>query len=112
MSISCSLRRTVATPCTSNSTRSTRSWAFDVDKRQPLTSALRFIALGRDALAAPAGEEDNEPTGVYVSNGSTRKDQLLGTGKSLDEARAFFTMQHGQNDVFEILRKDMIIAKE
>ena len=87
-------------------------WAFDVDKRQPLASAVRFIALGRDALAAPDGEEDNEPTGVFVANGSPRKQELLGTRKSLDEARAFFTMQHGQNDVFEILRKDMIIAKK
>ena len=41
-------------------------WAFDVDRRQPLASALRFIALGRDALAAPEGEEDNEPTGLFV----------------------------------------------
>lgn len=87
-------------------------WAFDVDRRQPLASALRFIALGRDALAAPEGEEDNEPTGLFVSNGSTRKEELLGTRKSLDEARAFFTMQHGQNDLFEILRKDMIVAKK
>ena len=77
-----------------------------------LLDALRFIALGRDALAAPEGEEDNEPTGLFVSNGSTRKEELLGTRKSLDEARAFFTMQHGQNDLFEILRKDMIVAKK
>ena len=28
-------------------------WASDVDRRQPLASAVRFIALGRDALAAP-----------------------------------------------------------
>ena len=62
-------------------------WAFDVDRRQPLASALRFIALGRDALAAPEGEEDNEPTGLVVSNGSTRKEDLLGTRKSLDGAR-------------------------
>jgi secreted PhoX family phosphatase len=75
-------------------------WAFDVDRRQPLASAVRFIALGRDALAAPEGEEDNEPTGLFVANGSTRK--------SLDDARGFFTMQHGQNSVFEILRKDVI----
>ena len=88
-------------------------WAFDVDRRQPLASALRFIALGRDVVAAPAGEEDNEPTGVFVSNGSTRKEALLGTKKSLDEARAFFTMQHGENKVFEILRKDdVIVAKK
>jgi hypothetical protein len=87
-------------------------WAFDVDKRQPLPSARRFIALGRDALAAPDGEEDNEPTGLFVANGSPRKEEVLGTRKSLDEARAFFTMQHGRNDVFEILRKDMIVAKK
>jgi hypothetical protein len=87
-------------------------WVFDVDKRQPLAGALRFIALGRDALAAPDGEEDNEPTGLFVSNGSPRKDELLGTRKSLDGARAFFTMQHGRNDLFEILRKDVIVAKK
>jgi len=87
-------------------------WAFDVDKRQALASAIRFIALGRDALAAPANAEDNEPTGLFVSNGSPRKEELLGTRKSLDDARAFFTMQHGQNQLFEILRKDMIVAKK
>ena len=87
-------------------------WAFDVDKRQPLVAALRFIALGRDALAAPDGEEDNEPTGLFISNGSPRKEELLGTRKSLDAARAFFTMQHGRNDLFEILRKDVIVAKK
>jgi len=87
-------------------------WAFDVDKRQPLPSAVRFIALGRDVLAAADGEEDNEPTGLFVSNGSARQQDMLGTRKSLDEARGFFTMQHGQNDVFEILRKDMIVAKK
>jgi hypothetical protein len=67
-------------------------WAFDVDRRQPLVSAVRF-ALGRDALAAPEGEEDNEPTGLFVANGSTRKAELVGTRKSLDDARGFFTMQ-------------------
>jgi hypothetical protein len=87
-------------------------WAFDVDKRQPLVSAVRFIALGRDAVAAPAGAEDNEPTGVFVSKGSTRKEELLGTRKSLDGARAFFTMQHGLNQVFEILRKDTLLANK
>lgn len=80
-------------------------WAFDVDRRQPLASAVRFIALGRDALAAPEGEEDNEPTGLFVANGSTRREELVGTRKSLDDARGFFTMQHGQNSAFEILRK-------
>ena len=47
-----------------------------------------------------------------MANGSPRKEEVLGTRKSLDEARAFFTMQHGRNDVFEILRKDMIVAKK
>ena len=87
-------------------------WAFEVDKRQALASAVRFIALGRDALAALDGAEDNEPTGMFVSSGSTRKDELLGTRQSLDGARGCFTMQHGQNNLFEILRKDMLVAKK
>jgi len=53
-----------------------------------------------------AGAEDNEPTGVFVSNGSPRKDDLLGTEDSLDGARGFFTQQHGQNTVFEFKKID------
>src|SRR5262245_54562681 len=74
-------------------------WAFDVRNGR----TLRFIALGRDLVASPPGAEDNEPTGVYVSSGSTRRDGLLGTEESLDDARGFFTQQHGDNNVFEIL---------
>ena len=38
---------------------------------------------------------------MFVSNGGIEKDQLLGTEESLDNARGFFTMQHGENDTFE-----------
>ena len=57
-------------------------WAFNVNSGK----AIRFIALGRDATSIAHGE-DNEPTGIYVSNGSSQKDGLLGTEDSLDEAR-------------------------
>jgi hypothetical protein len=78
-------------------------WAFDVRGKNP--HPLRFIALGRDPLSAPVGFEDNEPTGVYVSNGSTEVSELLGTEQSLDgRARGFFTQQHGENNVFEFFR--------
>ena len=75
-------------------------WAFDVKNGH----ALRFIALGRDLSAAGSGAEDNEPTGIYVSSGSSRKEGLLGTEESLEDARGFFTKQHGDNTVFEIIR--------
>ena len=71
-------------------------WAYDVETGK----VLRFIALGRDAAAINQGE-DNEPTGVFMSNGSTRKEALLGTEESLDDARGFFTQQHGDNNVYE-----------
>jgi hypothetical protein len=74
-------------------------WAFNVNDGK----ATRFIALGRDATSIARGE-DNEPTGVYVSNGSIRKDELLGTEDSLDDARGFFTQQHGDNNTYEIFR--------
>jgi hypothetical protein len=78
-------------------------WAFDV--RDEKSDPVRFIALGRDSLAAPVGVEDNEPTGLYVSNGSTEASELLGTEESLDgRARGFFTQQHGENQVFEFFR--------
>ena len=72
-------------------------WAYDVKTGK----VVRFIALGRDA-AAIAQVEDNEPTGVFVSNGSARKEALLGTEESLENARGFFTQQHGDNNVFEL----------
>ena len=65
--------------------------------------AIRFIALGRDATSIAHGE-DNEPTGIYVSNGSSQKDGLLGTEDSLDEAREFFTQQHGDDNAYEFFR--------
>jgi secreted PhoX family phosphatase len=75
-------------------------WAFDVKTGK----AVRFIALGRDASSAAAGNDDNEPTGVFVSSGSAREEELLGTEDSLDDARGFFTQQHGDCNVFEFFR--------
>src|SRR5215510_3314092 len=78
-------------------------WAFDVRSTNP--TPLRFIALGRDPSASGPGQEDNEPTGVHVSNGSTTKSELLGTTDALEEnARGFFTQQHGDNTVYEFVR--------
>jgi len=78
-------------------------WAFDV--RSTNSKPLRFIALGRDVSASPNGAEDNEPTGVFVSNGSTKASELLGTEEGIEEnARGFFTQQHGDNNVFEFFR--------
>jgi hypothetical protein len=106
-------------------------WAFDVVDfdRKP----RRLIALGRDAVSAPPGEEDNEPTGLHASNGSSSEFDVLGTHDPSDDAhrlsmgphrpdydpgwffllnhnrippaRWFVTQQHGLNQVFEIVRK-------
>lgn len=74
-------------------------WAFDVRNGK----AIRFLALGRDATSIAHGE-DNEPTGVYVSNGGIEKGQLLGTQESIENPRGFFTMQHGDNNTYEFVR--------
>jgi Bacterial protein of unknown function (DUF839) len=77
-------------------------WAFDVTKKN--VQAARLIALGRDAEAAPAGEEDNEPTGLHFSDGAASVEGLIGT-KPVDpgESRLFVTQQHGENAVWEVL---------
>jgi hypothetical protein len=72
-------------------------WALDVED----PSAIRFIALGRDATSIAHGE-DNEPTGVYVSNGRTQESGLLGTKNSIANPRGFFTQQHGDNNTYEM----------
>jgi hypothetical protein len=78
-------------------------WAFDV--RNKNAAPIRFIALGRDASASGPGQEDNEPTGVVVSNGGTKPSDLLGTSAALaGQPRGFFTQQHGDNVVYEFFR--------
>ena len=101
-------------------------WAFDVvdHDRKP----RRLLALGRDPIAAPAGAEDNEPTGLFVSDGAVSIVDLFGTHKPTSDGdkdsddhrpwfpehdrgrngkafRWFVTMQHGLNQVFEILER-------
>ena len=98
-------------------------WAFDVVDHDE--KPRRFLALGRDSVAAPAGAEDNEPTGLFVSDGSVSTHDVLGTHKPKTHAdkdhgrqpwfddddrsekgdRWFVTMQHGLNQVFEILER-------
>ena len=85
-------------------------WAFFLNGAR----AKRFVALGRDpaseldtTLAGMPGfqnEGDNEPTGFHVSNGNTSVEGLLGTSASLEHARAFLTRQHGENEVWEIVK--------
>ena len=87
-------------------------WAFYLDG----SPAKRFVALGRDKLAeldvALAGtpgfqnEGDNEPTGLHVSTGGTSPADLPGTMNNLMSPRAFLTRQHGENVVWEIVKKD------
>jgi len=74
-------------------------WAYPLDA---LNAPLRLVALGRDASASGDGQEDNEPTGMFVSNGErTVKDQY-GNQSNLIGARGFFTEQHGDNKVYEL----------
>jgi hypothetical protein len=74
-------------------------WAFSVSGRR----AKRFIALGRDATSVTAGE-DNEPTGLHVSNGSPFPFAQPGSSLNLLFARGFVTRQHGDNVVWEIVK--------
>ena len=77
-------------------------WAFDVTKKN--AQDARLVALGRDPLAAPAGEEDNEPTGLHFSDGNAALGGLLGTQPvNPGISRLFVTQQHGENVVWEVL---------
>jgi hypothetical protein len=75
-------------------------WAFSVSGTRP---ARRFIALGRDATSV-TNDEDNEPTGLHVSNGNELKNGQPGTLLNLLFARGFLTRQHGDNVVWEIVK--------
>lgn len=98
-------------------------WAFDVVGRE--SKPKRLLALGRDATAT---DEDNEPTGMIVSQGAASIAGLLGRrdpskpdlsklpfrqvffggpGAHVDPtpARSFVTEQHGLNQIFEIVER-------
>ena len=64
----------------------------------------RFIALGLDRMAI---DEDNEPTGLHMSEGNSTINGLIGTKTfNTDRARLFFTEQHGENNLFEVFPRD------
>ena len=76
-------------------------WAYDL--RKPNADPVRFIALGRDIVASVPGGEDNEPTGVLVSDGDSSVAGLLGHVSLVpDDSRLFFTEQHGEHTVYEV----------
>ena len=79
-------------------------WAYKLDRGHPeRNTAVRFLALGLDRLAGVAGEEDNEPTGLHMSEGDATIHGLIGTREfRKDRAMLFFTQQHGENNLFDV----------
>ena len=80
-------------------------WAYKLNKQHPDRNLVtRFLALGQDQLAT---DEDNEPTGLHMSEGDATIDGLIGTKVfKKDRARLFFTQQHGENNLFEVFPRD------
>jgi len=83
-------------------------WAYKLNSQHPNSNIVaRFVALGLDRLAGVPGEEDNEPTGAFMSDGDSTVNGLLGTRElRTDRARLFFTQQHGENNLFEVFPRD------
>jgi hypothetical protein len=78
-------------------------WAYRLDNNPRKNTAARLVALGQDRLAGPSGVEDNEPTGVHMSDGDPTIKGLLGTKQlNKDNAMLFFTQQHGENNLYQI----------
>jgi hypothetical protein len=82
-------------------------WSYDLNKNygEIEGDAQRLVALGRDPEASGNGAEDNEPTGIYVSEGGTSAGDLLGAydPAASPATRIFFTEQHGQNNTYEVV---------
>ncbi|WP_395659481.1 alkaline phosphatase PhoX [Nocardioides sp.] len=85
---------------------------YRVDRSAEKSSAVRWLAEGRDAsatfdaLSGPAyNDKDNEVTGIHVSDGDPGAAGLLGA-KVPNPAgatwRTFWTQQHGDNVTWEI----------
>ena len=78
-------------------------WAFDICNEG--APAKRLLALGQDAKAT---DEDDEPTGLHISDGEPSVRRLLGSSSTnmsnMSRWRWFFTQQHGDNTVYEIVK--------
>jgi hypothetical protein len=83
-------------------------WAYKLNRQHPERNVVaRFVALGQDKLAGVAGEEDNEPTGIHLSEGDSTIGGLIGSREfRTDRARLFFTQQHGENNLYEMFPLD------
>ena len=83
-------------------------WAYKLNKQHPEQNIVsRFVALGLDRLAGVPGEEDNEPTGLHMAEGDSSINGIIGTKTfETDQARLFFTQQHGENNLFEVFPRD------
>ena len=80
-------------------------WAYKLNSEHLDRSIVaRFMALGLDRMAI---DEDNEPTGLHMSEGNSTINGLIGTKTfNTDRARLFFTEQHGENNLFEVFPRD------
>ena len=82
-------------------------WSFDLTKSYAdiNADAKRLVALGRDPESLNSQHVDNEPTGIWVSDGSTTQAGLLGATDPAEQSgvRIFLTQQHGQNNTYEIV---------
>jgi hypothetical protein len=82
-------------------------WSFDLGKSYAdiNADAQRLVALGRDPESLNNQHENNEPTGIFVSDGSVKKAGLLGANDPAaeDGVRIFVTQQHGQNTTYEVV---------
>lgn len=83
-------------------------WAYKLNRQHPERNIVsRFIALGQDRVAGVTGEEDNEPTGLHMSEGDSTIEGLIGTKTfKIGRAMLFFTQQHGENNLFEVFPRD------
>jgi hypothetical protein len=72
-------------------------WAYDVERPN---HPARLVALGQDRLATA---EDGEPTGLHMSDGNSSVHGLLGTKSPDDDGLLFFTHQHGENNLYQIV---------
>ena len=80
----------------------------------PANQPVRWLAEGRDASAtidaANGGfgknDQDNEITGIHVSDGDPSAHGILGAKKPKlwhDGWRWFYTQQHGDNPTYEVV---------